>query len=149
MLAARKDFAGAARLFQNVVTTTEIESTRQNARYHLGFALQQLGQHAQVIEVTEPLAAQVAVDKGLVDYAGIFVLRAASQLELAKAAAARLKPGEESAEKAARCAEAVASVGKYRQISPAGAHAAQALEVAAIAEALARKKESLAYLVRS
>ena len=147
VLAAKKDFAGAAKLFQMVVTTTEIESTRQNARYHLGFALQQLGQHAQVIEVTEPLAAQAAADKALADYAGVFVLRAASQLELAKAVAAKLKPGEESAEKGARCAEAVASAGKYRQLAPGGMHSAQALEVAAIAEALARKKEAaLAYL---
>ncbi len=141
VLAAKRDFAGAAKLFQTVVATTEIESTRQNARYHLGFALQQLGQHAQVLAATEPLAAQIAADKALADYAGVFVLRAASQLELAKAAAARLKPGEESAEKAARCAEAVASAAKYRELSPAGTHSAQALEVAAIAEALARKKE--------
>jgi TolA-binding protein len=147
VLAARKDFAGAAKLFQSVVATTEIESTRQNARYHLGFALQQLGQHAQVIEVTEPLVPQVTSDKALADYAAVFVLRAASQLELAKAAAAKLNPGEESAETAARGAEAVASAGKYRQIAPSGPHTAQALEVAAIAEALARKKEAaLAYL---
>ncbi len=140
VLAAKKDFAGAAKMFQAVVSATEFEGTRQNARYHLGFALQQLGQHAQVIEATEPLATQVVADKELAEYAGVFVLRAASQLELAKAAAAKVKPGEESAEKTTRCAEAVASAARYRQLAPAGQHTAQALEVAAIAEALARKK---------
>jgi TolA-binding protein len=147
VLAAKKDFAGAARIFQSVVNTTEFESTRQNARYHLGFALQQLSQHAQVLEATEPLAAQVASDKALADYAPVFVLRAASQLELAKSAAVKSKSGEDSVEKTARCAEALASVGKYRQIAAAGTHTAQALAVAAIAEALAGKKEpALGYL---
>ena len=149
VLAAKKDFAGAAKVFQTVVAATEIESTRQNARYHLGFALQQLSQHAQVLEATEPLAVQVASDKALADYAGVFVLRAASQLELAKGVAAKLKPGEDSPEKAARCAEAAASAAKYRAIAPAGIHTAQALEVAAIAEALARKKEPASGLLNA
>jgi TolA-binding protein len=141
VLAARNDFASAAKIYQSVVAATEIESTRQQARYYLGHALQKLQQHAQVLEVTEPLAAQIPADKGLADYAGVYVLRGLSQLALAKAATAKVKPGEESAEATALCAAAVESSRKYREIAPGGALAGRALSVATIADALARKKD--------
>src|SRR5262249_33619749 len=119
--------------------TTEIESTRQQARFYLGYVLQSLKQHAQVVEVTEPLAAQISKDKSLADYAGVFVLRGVSQLVLAKAAAMMAKPGEESPEAAALCMAAVESARKYGEVSPNGALSARALSVAAIGDALARR----------
>ncbi len=153
VLAARKDFAGAVKVYQAVIAGTEFESTRQQARYHLGHALQNLDQHAQVLEVTEPLAARIPADKTLVDFSGIYVLRGLSQLALAKAAAGKARAGSESPEATALCAAAVDSARKYREIVPNGALSARALAVATMAEALARRKNeavaSLAALRKS
>jgi len=147
VLAARNDFSGAAKQFQSIVTASEIETTRQQARYYLGHALQKLSQHAQVLEVTEPLAVQIPSDKALADYAGVYVLRSLSQLALAKAALAKIKAGEASPEATALCAATVESARKYREIAPNGTLAARALSSATIAEALARKKnEAIASL---
>ena len=139
LLAAKSDFAGAAKIYQAVIAATEIEGTRQQARFYLGYSLQNLKQHAQVLESTEPLAVKVATDKSLADYAGVYVLRAVSQLELAKAAA-KAKGGEESPEAGALCAAAVESVRQYRTAAPTGPLAARAFSIAAVAEALDRKK---------
>jgi TolA-binding protein len=139
LLAAKSDFSGAVKIYQAVIAATEIEGTRQQARFYLGYALQNLKQHAQVLEETEPLAARVAIDKALADYAGVYVLRGVSQLELAKAAA-KAKGGEASPEAAALCAAAVASVRQYRAAAPNGALSERALAIATVAEALDRKK---------
>ncbi len=147
--AARNEFSDAAKHYQTVVATSEIESTKQQARYYLGHALQKLSNHAQVLDVTEPLASQIRADKTLSDYAPVYVLRGVSQLALAKAAAAKAKPGEESPEAAALCAATVESAKKYREAAPQGALSARALSIATIAEALARKKnESVANLTQ-
>lgn len=147
VLASRSDFAGAAKHYQTVVAASEIDSTKQQARYYLGHALQKLAQHAQVLEVTEPLAAQIPADKALADYAGVYVLRSLSQLALARAAISKIKTGEESPEAKALCAATVESARKYREIAPTGTLAARALSNAAVAEALARKKnEAIAWL---
>ncbi|MGE5193912.1 MAG: tetratricopeptide repeat protein [Deltaproteobacteria bacterium] len=152
VLAAKNDFAGAAKIYQGVIAATEIESTRQQARFYLGYALQNLKQHAQVLEATEPLVARIPAEKALVDYSGVYVLRGVSQLELAKATA-RTKAGEESPELRKLCAAAVESARRYRETAPNGALSARALAIAAIAEALDRKKNeavaSLAALRKS
>ncbi len=142
VLAARNDFSGAAKHFQTVIAASEIDSTRLQARFYLGHARQQLGEHTQALEVTEPLANAIISEKVLTDYAGVFVLRGLSQLELAKAAVANAKPGEESQEAAALCAAAVASAKNYAAAVPAGPLAARALAVIAIAEALASRKDA-------
>jgi cellulose synthase operon protein C len=136
ILAARSDYAGAARIYQSVISTSGIESTTLQARYYLGYALQNLAQHAQAIEVTEPLAKQIPSDKTLADYAGVFVMRASSQLALARMAGAKGKPREASAERKSLCAAAVESSRRYRERAPKGPLVAQSLELAAIAETL-------------
>lgn len=147
--ASRNDFEGAAKHYQTVVATSEIESTKQQARYYLGHALQKLSNHAQVIEATEPLALQIPADKSLADYAPVYVLRGVSQLALAKTALAKAKPGEESAEATALCTATVESARKYRELAPQGPLLARSLSIATVAEALARKKnESVANLAQ-
>jgi TolA-binding protein len=142
MLRPERDFAGAAKMFQAVIAGSEKEGTKQQACFYLGYALQNQGQHSQVLEATEPLATQVAVDKSLVELAGVFVVRGESQRALARAAAAAAKPGEQApAEVNMFAAAAVASVQKYFEIAPNGPLLAQALAVAAMSEALARHKE--------
>jgi TolA-binding protein len=146
LLAARSDFAGAAKVYQAVIAATEIEGTRQQARYYLGYALQNLKQHAQVVEVTEPLAVKIAADRALADYSGVCVLRGVSQLELAKAAA-KARGGAASPEIAALCAAAVDSARQYAAAAPTGPLSGRALSIATIAEALAgRKNEAVASL---
>jgi TolA-binding protein len=148
MIRPKPDFAGATKLLQNVITGSEKEGTKLQARYYLGFALQNLSQHAQVLEVTEPLASQIAADKSLSEYAGVFVFRAESQRALARAAAASVKPGEAApADVATFSAAAAASARKYLELAPSGPLASQALAVAAMSEALAARKEpALQYL---
>jgi TolA-binding protein len=149
VLAAKGDFAGAGKQFHSVVAASEIESTRQQARYFLADALQKQSQHAQVLEVTEPLAAQVQADQALADFAGVFVLRAVSQLALAKAVPARAKPSDDVPEKTARCLESLESVRKYRELAPGGPLSAQAQAVAAVAGFLAHKSEAAAAALES
>ncbi|MBI3863321.1 MAG: tetratricopeptide repeat protein [Planctomycetia bacterium] len=142
MVRPEHDFAGAAKLFQNVISASEKEGTKQQARYYLGYALQNQGQHAKVLEVTEPLTAQIAVDKSLTEYAGVFVFRAESQRALARAAAAAAKPGDAvPADVATYAAVAVMSAKKYLELVPNGPLTSQALAVAAMSEALAARKE--------
>jgi len=142
VLAAKGDFAAAGKQFQSVVASTEIESTRHQARYFLADVLLKQSLHAQVLEVTEPLAALLPSDKALADYAGVLVLRAASQLALAKAVPARAKPSDDIPEKTARCLEALESVRRYREVAPNGPLSGQALSISAIAGFLAHKSEA-------
>ncbi|HEY3964421.1 MAG TPA: tetratricopeptide repeat protein [Planctomycetaceae bacterium] len=142
MLRPEHDFAGAAQLFQNVIAGSEKDGTKLQARYYLGYALQNLSQYAQVLEVTEPLAAQMAVDKSLAEYAGVYVFRAESQRALARAAAAAAKPGNPApADVATYSAAAVMSAKKYFEAAPNGPLTSQALAVATMSEALAARKE--------
>ncbi|MBS0262004.1 MAG: tetratricopeptide repeat protein [Planctomycetes bacterium] len=137
-----KDYAGAVKILQGVIAATEKEGTRQQARYYLSVALQNLGQHSQVLEVSEPLSRQVASDHAMADYAGVFVIRAESQRALARTAAATAKPAESPpAEVMYLAAEAVASVKKYLELAPQGALVAQALAVGSMTEGLAARKE--------
>ena len=142
MIRSEHDFAGAAKLFQNVIAGSEKDGTKLQARYYLGYALQNLSQHAQVLEVTEPLTAQMAVDKSLAEYAGVYVFRAESQRALARAAAATAKPGDPApADVATYSAAAVISAKRYLESAPNGPLTSQALAVATMSEALAARKE--------
>src|SRR5262249_29580280 len=89
VLTARNDLPGAGRQFQTVIDGTEIESTGAQARYYFADVLQKQRRHAELIEVTAPVAALWEKSSGPVELAGVFVLRGMSQLDLARAAAAK------------------------------------------------------------
>jgi TolA-binding protein len=148
MIRPQRDYAGAAKIFQAVIAGSEKDGTKAQARYYLGYALQTLSQHSQVLEVTEPLTAQMDADKSLAEFAGVHVFRAESQRALARAAAAIAKPGDPAApEVATYSAAAVMSVKKYLELAPNGPLTSQALAVAAMSEGLAARKEpALQYL---
>jgi cellulose synthase operon protein C len=113
LLVAKNDLAGATRQFEAVIEGSEVESTRWQARYYLGDVMQRGGRHLDVLEVTAPLAALWDQRSGPPEFTGVFVLRGASSLALARAAAATEKSTEPSPEKMLRCAEAIASAERY------------------------------------
>jgi TolA-binding protein len=135
-LAARNDLADASRHFQTVIDTSEIESTRQQARYYLADVLQKQRDHAQVLRVTEPLAALWDNGTGPSELAGVFAVRGVSHLELARSAATREKPGEPSTERTGHCQAAIAEAARYRKVSADGPLAALARSVEISARAL-------------
>jgi TolA-binding protein len=139
-LAARNELAQASQHFQTVIDTSEIESTRQQARYYLADVLQKQREHAQVLRATEPLAALWDNGTGPSDLAGVFALRGVSQLELARAAAAKEKPGEPSPERTAHCQAAIAEAARYRKVSADGPLAPLARSVGISALALGGDK---------
>lgn len=135
---AKNDAAAAARHFEKVVTESEIESTKQQARYYLAGAAQRLGQHARVIEVSEPLVAEVAKSPTGGEFASIHMLRGASALSLGKAAAKakQVEPAKQF------LATASAETKKYLQLAAPGELIDQALAVQALAEAHAGNKSA-------
>lgn len=135
LLLAKNDPGGAAKHFETVIAGSDIDSTKSQGRFHLAAALQKLNQHARVIEVTEPLAAQVEKDKSLGEFLGVYVLRGASSLALGKST-----PAEKMAEKVAHLGAAATSAQKYIAQSPQGELAAQAWVVTTLAQAHAGNK---------
>ncbi|MBI5758137.1 MAG: tetratricopeptide repeat protein, partial [Planctomycetales bacterium] len=133
---AKNDAASAAKHFEKVVAESEIESTKQQARYYLAGAAQRLGQHARVIEVSEPLVAEVAKNPNGGEFASIHVLRGASALSLGKAAAKakQVEPAKQF------LATASAETKKYLTLAVPGELIDQALAVQALAEAHAGNK---------
>ncbi len=130
---ARNDAAGAIKLLEKVAAESDVAATRVEAGYYLAAAAQKLGQHGQVLQITQPLANQVAGDKALAEFAGVFVIRAASALALGNAAA-REKPQDKPAW-LAQYATAAAAAQKYAVLLPNGDLADQALALEALAAA--------------
>ena len=140
VLAAKNDLPGATKLLRAVIDTTTFDSTRQLARYWLTDVQQRGGRHAEVLETSGPLVALWKEGEGPAEFAGVFVLRGASNLALARAAAAGEKVDAPSSEKQSRCQAAVDDTAKYRKIAPGGPLAPQALAIQAVARALAGQK---------
>lgn len=142
LLAARQDWAAAAKHFQSVIETTEIPATGWQARYYFADMLQKRRQHAEALEVSGPLAALWDKGSGPPEFAGVFVLRAVSQLEQARAAATTEKPGAPSREKEVQSRAALESSAKYLSLAPQGPLAAQARSIQVVAQALAGARGS-------
>lgn len=140
VLAAKNDLPAATKLLRQVIDTTTFESTRQLARYWLTDVQQRAGQHAEVLETSAPLAALWKDKDGPVEFAGVFVLRGASDLALARVAAAMEKSDSPSPEKQSRCQAAIDEAAKYRKVAPSGPLAPQALAIQTVAYALAGQK---------
>lgn len=141
LLAAKNDLSGAEKTLRGVIGATEFEGTRMQARYYLTDVLERRQQHAQALEVSAPLAAAWDGGSGFPELAGVFVLRAASQLALARAAA-KDQPGSDPADVKARSADAVESVATYLKLAADGPLAAQARSLQSIALALAGDKSA-------
>jgi TolA-binding protein len=133
---AKNDAAAAAGHFEKVLAESEIESTKLQARYYLAGALQRQSQHARVLEVSEPLVAEVAKSPNGGDFVSIHVLRGASALSLGKAAAKtkQVEPAKQF------LATAASETKKYVALSPRGDLIDQALAVQALAEGHAGNK---------
>jgi TolA-binding protein len=127
---AKNDAAAASKHFEKVLAESEIESTKLQARYYLAGAAQRLGQHDRVLEVSEPLVAEVAKSPNGGDFVSIHVVRGASALSLGKAAAKakQIEPAKQL------LAAAAAEAKKYATLSPRGDLIDQALAVQALAE---------------
>ena len=82
----RNDWPAAILAVQPVVQQAADPVVKTEAVYFLASAQQRLGQHAQVLTVTEPFMAQLDSNPALKDFAGLRVLRAASALALGNAA---------------------------------------------------------------
>jgi TolA-binding protein len=130
----------AALLFESVAATTEIESTRNQARYYLGDVLLRLGRYDGVLEATAPLAQEPQDLRKLAEFPGVFIHRAEARLELARAMARQETGAEEAAAKRAHCAAAVTEARRYIQGWPSGALVPRAQRVVAVAQALAGLK---------
>ncbi|MSR59843.1 MAG: tetratricopeptide repeat protein [Planctomycetaceae bacterium] len=140
VLAAKNDLPGAEKTLRRVVDATEFEGTRMQARYYLTDVLERRQQHAAALEVSAPLAALWDAGSGPAELAGVFVLRGASQLALARAAAAQEKPGETSTERMTHCTAAAEAAASYLKLSGQGPLAAQARGIQTIALTLAGNK---------
>ncbi|MBM83572.1 MAG: hypothetical protein CMJ78_23680 [Planctomycetaceae bacterium] len=68
----------AAKLFEQVLKESEIEGTRQQARFQWARTLQRLNDHAQTIVVVEPLVKAVSGDLANSSYSDALVLYATS-----------------------------------------------------------------------
>ncbi|MFN0054888.1 MAG: tetratricopeptide repeat protein [Planctomycetales bacterium] len=140
VLTANNDLPGAARVLQGVIDGSEVESTRLQARYYLAEVMQKRQDHVAALEVSAPLAAQWDQGAGAPEFAGVFVLRGASSLALARAAAKNPQEGESSKIRLARCREVVEGVERYLKFAERGPLGGQARSLKAVAQALAGQK---------
>lgn len=141
VLAAKNDLPGAERRLKAVIAESDFDSTRQQARYYLADVAQKQNRHTQVLEITEPLAALWKKrEAGPADLAGVFVLRAASLLALAREAAAKEQPQGETSDRLARCAAADEAAAQYLKVTADGPLAARAKGIRTIAAALTGDK---------
>lgn len=149
VLAARSDLAGAEQKLRGVIAASEIESTTQQARYYLADVLQKARRPAESLEVSEPLAALWNGPTPPADLAGIFVLRGASQLALARDVLAREQTAGTNSELKSRCAQADESAANYLHVAADGALADQARGLRVVAAALAGDKPGSMTLLKS
>lgn len=75
--------AAAIPIFEQILKEEATDTTKNWARYYTGFAQLELGQPADALTVTEPLAELVTKDPKAVTFASVFLLRGAGQLALA------------------------------------------------------------------
>ncbi|MGQ0634605.1 MAG: tetratricopeptide repeat protein [Planctomycetaceae bacterium] len=137
VLAGRGDTAGAERTLRSVAAASTIDSTRQQAVYYLTEVLQKDNRNREALEVSEPLALLWTGGRtGPAEFAGILLLRAQSQLALAREAAAAGAGAKEAADAKARCVAALEAAGGFLKIVPDGPQAARALGLSAVAAAL-------------
>lgn len=75
--------AAALPFFDRVLKGEANETTKNWARYYMGFSLLELGQPAEALVATEPLSQLVEKDPKATTFSGVFLLRGAGQLALA------------------------------------------------------------------
>lgn len=147
---ARAFYAQAASGFAAVVQESEIESTKQQARFLWGEACLKLADYSKVLEVTQSLADVVQRERIPGDFVDVLVQRGVAHLELARKLAREAADRQSPVpvpEIAAECQAARDSVSGYLAGLPRGPLAPQAWYVSAVANALeGRKTESLTSL---
>lgn len=141
---AKTLFQQAVAIFQGVVQSSEIDSTRQQARYYWGEALLKLADYQASLQATAPLLEQVTREPGGGDFVDLYLQRAAAHIELARqqsrAIAGQAPTDAERQTIERECGEGRADSAAYLERQPRGALASQAWSLSAIAAALAGDK---------
>lgn len=110
-------YEAAAKKFSNVLSTSSIPLTKNQARYYLAFARQLQGKHSDALELIAPLIDTVRSEGAKTELADAFVLQAEALL----------------AEK--KYDDADKSAGEYLALAPQGRQGARAVSIQAISAA--------------
>lgn len=120
--------AASIPIFQQILQSDANATTKNWARYYTGFAQLELGQPAEALLATEPLAQLVEKDPMAITFAGVHLLRGAGQLALGN------KEPVANTQKELYAA-AINSASQFLTRSPGAKEVDQALAVRALASA--------------
>lgn len=82
LLLMKNESASAIPIFEKVIREADAEATKNSARYYIGYAQLELGQPEAALLATDSLADAVEKDPASLNFAGVYLLRAAGQLAL-------------------------------------------------------------------
>jgi len=134
----------AVGIFSGVVQGSEIESTRQQARYYWGEVLLKLADYPGSLQATAPLLESLAREPAGGDFVDLYLQRAAAHVELARqqsraiAGQAPTPTEQEAIER--ECTLGRTDIAAYLERQPQGPLVGQAWSLTAIAAALAGDK---------
>lgn len=131
LLLAQGNPAEAWKQLQDVLQKEKQDTILQQARYYAAVATQKLGDHAQCLNVSQPLVVALSRDNSTQELVGILVVRGVSELELGK----KTSPKTAARERLTRFQNAVQSAEKYLGLAPQGALREQAWGLIALGAA--------------
>jgi TolA-binding protein len=126
--------AAAIPIFEKVIKESPNETSKNSARYYIGYAQLELGHPEAAMLATEPLALAVEKDPAAAQFSGVHLLRAAGQLALGN------KEPIVNTQKELYAA-AMASASMFLQKSPTAKEVDQALAIRALAASHAGLKD--------
>jgi TolA-binding protein len=134
LLLMKGETAAAVPVFEKVIKDSDKESTKNSARYYIGYAQLELGHPEAAMLATDDLAEAVEKDPAALSFAGVYLLRAAGQLALGNK-----EPIANSQREL--YAGAMDSASLFLQKAPLAKEVDQALAIRALAAAHAGQKD--------